>query len=164
MDNNLQKLVEKIGNILQKHHWQLATAESCTGGLIASTITSVANCSQYFERGFITYGDNAKIEMLGVDANIIATAGAVSAATAKAMAQGVILHSHAQISLAVTGIAGPSGGTPQKPVGTVHFAWNLYPNLLFHMEKFFQGERNTIRLQAATFALEELLHLLTTTS
>jgi nicotinamide-nucleotide amidase len=103
----------------------LATAESCTGGMIAAACTDLAGSSQWFERGFVTYSNEAKTELLGVPAGLIATHGAVSESVARAMALGAVAHSRAQVAVAVTGIAGPTGGTADKPVGTVWFGWNV---------------------------------------
>lgn len=105
--------------------WMLATAESCTGGLIAAACTDLAGSSTWFERGFVTYSNAAKAQMLGIDAALIAQHGAVSEPVARAMAQGALQHAHAQVALAVTGVAGPGGGSADKPVGTVWFAWAL---------------------------------------
>jgi nicotinamide-nucleotide amidase len=113
----------KMAFLLHKNGWLLATAESCTGGLIAATCTDLAGSSAWFERGFVTYSNAAKIELLGVDGALIATHGAVSGPVACAMAQGALAHSHAQVAVAVTGIAGPTGGSADKPVGTVWLAW-----------------------------------------
>jgi nicotinamide-nucleotide amidase len=112
-----------VAQALLQHGWMLATAESCTGGLIAACCTDLAGSSNWFERGFVTYSNEAKHDMLGVDHALIARHGAVSAEVAQAMALGALRHSQAQVALAVTGIAGPSGGSADKPVGTVWFAW-----------------------------------------
>src|SRR6185369_120862 len=111
----------QLAQVLLARGWMLASAESCTGGMIAAACTDLAGSSQWFERGFVTYSNEAKQEMLGVDPALIAQHGAVSEAVARAMAFGAVRHSRAQVGVAVTGIAGPSGGNPQKPVGTVWF-------------------------------------------
>jgi nicotinamide-nucleotide amidase len=121
-DGALEREALLLGAQLRARGWRLAAAESCTGGLIAACCTSVAGSSDWFERGFVTYSNEAKCEMLGVDAALIGRHGAVSQAVACAMASGALLHSRAQISVAVTGIAGPGGAVPGKPVGTVWLA------------------------------------------
>ncbi len=117
------QLVERVARQLQARGWMLATAESCTGGLIAAGCTAISGSSKWFERGFVTYTNEAKTDMLGVDAALIAEHGAVSESVAKAMAQGALIRSRAHISVAVTGVAGPTGGSALKPVGTVWLAW-----------------------------------------
>ena len=119
------RLVQALAAQLLARGWMLATAESCTGGLIAAACTDLAGSSSWFERGFVTYSNAAKAQMLGIDAALIAQHGAVSETVARAMAQGALQHAHAQVALAVTGVAGPGGGSADKPVGTVWFAWAL---------------------------------------
>ena len=119
------RLVQALAAQLMARNWMLATAESCTGGLIAAACTDLAGSSTWFERGFVTYSNAAKAQMLGVDSALIAQHGAVSEPVARAMAQGALQHAHAQVALAVTGVAGPGGGSADKPVGTVWFAWAL---------------------------------------
>jgi len=114
--------LDPLAQALRQRGWRLATAESCTGGLIAALCTSVAGSSDWFERGFVTYSNEAKTELLGVPAALIATEGAVSQPVAEAMARGALRHSRAQLAVAVTGIAGPGGAVPGKPVGTVWLA------------------------------------------
>ena len=116
-------MVDALSQALLHRGWMLATAESCTGGLIAARCTDLAGSSQWFERGFVTYSNDAKHELLGVDSQVLAQEGAVSEAVARDMALGALRHSKAQVSLAVTGVAGPTGGSRSKPVGTVWFAW-----------------------------------------
>ena len=118
-------VVEQLAQALLHQGWMLATAESCTGGMVAARCTDLAGSSQWLERGFVSYSNEAKHEMLGVDPALIAQHGAVSAEVAQAMALGALRHSQAQVSLAVTGVAGPTGGSKDKPVGTVWFAWAL---------------------------------------
>lgn len=120
-DKALQADLTHISSSLLAHGWMLATAESCTGGLIAAACTDQAGSSQWFERGFVTYSNAAKVQCLGVPADLIERHGAVSEAVARAMAQGAVAHSAAQVALAVTGVAGPTGGSADKPVGTVWF-------------------------------------------
>jgi nicotinamide-nucleotide amidase len=138
---------------------KLATAESCTGGLIAAACTDLSGSSNWFERGFVTYSNEAKSGMLGVDAQRIAAQGAVSESVARAMAQGALQHSLAQVSLAVTGVAGPSGGTVEKPVGTVWFAWAL-PSGVTSGVQHFAGDRAAVRAATVRHALEGLITLL----
>jgi nicotinamide-nucleotide amidase len=139
---------------------KLATAESCTGGLIAATCTSVAGSSDWFERGFVTYSNEAKTELLGVDAALIANHGAVSEPVARAMAFGAIRHSLAQVSLSVTGIAGPSGGSVAKPVGTVWFGFSVNGQLTSEMRRL-GGDRAAVREASVAHALTRLAQLLT---
>jgi nicotinamide-nucleotide amidase len=120
--NETAALVERLAAVLRRRGESLVTAESCTGGLVAAACTSLAGSSDWFERGFVTYSNAAKTELLGVPEALIAAHGAVSAEVAAAMAEGALLRSHAQVALAVTGVAGPGGGTPAKPVGTVWIA------------------------------------------
>ena len=131
----------------------VATAESCTGGLVAAALTSVAGSSDVVERGFVTYSNQAKTEMLGVDAGVIAAHGAVSEVVARAMARGALAHSRADIAVAITGIAGPGGGTADKPVGLVHFACTRQEGTTMHHQEVFAGDRDGVREQAALTAL-----------
>ncbi len=145
---------------LAEMHLKVATAESCTGGLVAATLTDVPGSSVVVERGFVTYSNEAKTEMLGVDAALIKRLGAVSKEVAIAMAEGALRHSRADITVSVTGIAGPDGGSPAKPVGLVHFAAARRDGGVIHEEKRF-GEigRSKIRLASVEQALEMLLRL-----
>ena len=137
----------------------LATAESCTGGMIAAACTDLSGSSQWFERGFVTYSNEAKAEMLGVPPGLIEQHGAVSEPVARAMADGVLAHSRAQVSLAVTGVAGPTGGTEAKPVGTVWFAWCVGGETHSEMQHF-AGDRAAVRTATLRYALKRLLSLL----
>lgn len=157
MPFDLQSLAENVSEILKKHKLMLTTAESCTGGQVAEVITTITGSSNWFERGFVTYSNESKQEMLGIPAEIIAKHGAVSEATAHAMAEGALKHSHADVSLAVTGIAGPDGGTQEKPVGTVWFAWARKGAETKTLHQHFQGDRITIRDQAVETALRGLI-------
>ena len=135
----------------------LATAESCTGGMIAAACTDLAGSSAWFERGFVTYSNEAKTEMLGVDAALIAVHGAVSEPVARAMAEGALAHSRADVAVAVTGIAGPSGGSVDKPVGLVHFAVSRAGRPTIHREmRFGDVGREAVRLDSVRVALEML--------
>ena len=168
--DNTSHLVEQLADALLHHGWMLATAESCTGGLIAARCTDLAGSSQWIERGFVSYSNEAKHEMLGVDPALIAQHGAVSAEVAQAMALGALRHSQAQVSLAVTGVAGPTGGSADKPVGTVWFAWALPsdsgPTLGAETAwvktecVHFQGDRAAVREATLQHALATLLHWL----
>ncbi len=149
--------VEALGTALRQRGWRLATAESCTGGLIAAACTQVAGSSDWFERGFVTYSNAAKSEMLGVDAALIAAHGAVSAEVAEAMAAGAIARSPADLAVAVTGIAGPGGTVPGKPVGTVWLAWMQRGALPASLRLQLAGGRDSVRAQTVVIALERLL-------
>lgn len=140
-------------NLLTKKGWMLATAESCTGGMVAAACTDLAGSSTWFERGFVTYSNAAKTELLGVPNDLIETHGAVSEAVVRAMVEGALNHSRAQVAVAVTGVAGPTGGSAEKPVGTVWLGWNvqgMVDTLCCH----FAGDRAAVReatvLQALT--------------
>ncbi len=148
-----------VADLMLKNQWQLATAESCTGGLIAGACTDLAGSSAWFERGFVTYSNAAKTEMLGVDANLIAQHGAVSEAVVRAMVQGALAHSRAQVALAVTGVAGPSGGSADKPVGTVWFGWAT-PHGVHTTLRQFAGDRAAVRAVTVQHALAHLHTLL----
>ena len=151
-------LVPQLAAALLRRRWLLATAESCTGGLISAACTGLPGSSDWFERGFVTYSNAAKTELLGVPAALIAAHGAVSEAVARAMADGALAHARAQVSLGVTGVAGPTGGSPGKPVGTVCFGWRVGGQT--HAEtRHFPGERAAVRAQAAAHALRRLLEL-----
>lgn len=157
MRDDLILLAKEVGEYLLTHKLMLVTAESCTGGLIAEMMTAVPGSSAWFDRSFVTYSNAAKIEMLDVPATIIETHGAVSEQTAYAMAEGALIHSHANISIAVTGIAGPGGGTKEKPVGTVWFGWSMENFSTQTKLQLFTGDRLSIRHQAAQFALNQLI-------
>lgn len=152
----MHTLVHQLADQLIQKRWMLATAESCTGGLIASRCTDLAGSSAWFERGFVSYSNLSKSELLGVPTSLIHLHGAVSEPVAKAMALGAIYRSTATVSVAVTGVAGPSGGSPEKPVGTVWLAWCLEGCL--HTELcHFSGSRADIREATVAIALEGLL-------
>lgn len=159
--NNEQSTQFDIGlvaNFMLKNDWMLATAESCTGGLIAATCTDLAGSSEWFERGFVTYSNAAKTELLGVDAALISEHGAVSEAVVRAMAAGALSHSHAQVAIAVTGIAGPGGGSADKPVGTVWLGW-AGPDGVLTERCQFGGDRAAVRAATVQHALQRLLML-----
>ncbi len=153
----LEALAARVGALLVANGERLASAESCTGGWLAQCATAIAGSSDWFERGFVTYSNAAKSEMLGVPAATLAAHGAVSEATAAAMASGALAHSHAQWAVAITGIAGPAGGSPEKPVGTVCFAWARAQAGIEVATCHFSGDRAAVRAQAVAFALAGLL-------
>ena len=145
---------------LQARGWMLTTAESCTGGMVAAACTDLAGSSQWFERGFVSYSNAAKTELLGVPAALIEAHGAVSEPVARAMAEGALAHAHAQTSVAVTGVAGPTGGSADKPVGTVWFAWCVDGQT--HSElRHFAGDRAAVRRATLRHALARLAQWLT---
>ncbi len=151
--------VARLAAILQARGWKLATAESCTGGMIAAACTDLAGSSNWFERGFVTYSNEAKTELLAVDPALLAAQGAVSEVVARAMAFGAIRHSHAQVSVAVTGVAGPGGGSKDKPVGLVWFGFQV-DGLLTSETQRFPGDRAAVREATARHALNRLIELL----
>lgn len=159
-DSALQSLAGEVGQrLLARGEW-LATAESCTGGLISKLLTDVAGSSAWFERGLVTYSYSAKEQLLGVPEAVLQGSGAVSAETVQAMVQGLLLAAPAQWGIAVSGIAGPSGGTPDKPVGTVWIGWGGAAVAASCSRFQFPGGRDAVRRQAARAALEGLLQLL----
>lgn len=152
MDIHIATLAEQ----LCARGWMLATAESCTGGMIACHCTDLAGSSSWFERGFVTYSNEAKSQLVGVPSELIFRDGAVSESVARAMALGAVYHSKAQVSIAVTGIAGPSGGSAEKPVGTVWLAWCINHAVTAEL-KHFDGNRRQIREATMRYALQGLL-------
>ena len=152
-------LVTELATALLARGAQMATAESCTGGLIAGACTDIAGSSDWFERGFVSYSNQAKTEMLGVDAALIEAHGAVSEAVALAMARGAVAHSRARCSVAVTGVAGPGGGSAAKPVGTVWFGWCVDGRTEAECRRF-DGDRAAVRQQTVEHALRGLLRRL----
>tara|TARA_R110001583_G_scaffold31978_1_gene108976 strand:- start:42607 stop:43125 length:519 start_codon:yes stop_codon:yes gene_type:complete len=157
MDNTLEQLSARVGEALTRKGWMLGTAESCTGGWIAEVVTATAGSSTWFDRGFITYSNAAKIDMLDVGTGTLAAHGAVSEATVAEMAAGAIKHSLASITVAVSGIAGPGGGSAAKPVGTVCIATALRRGDVFPTTRHFDGDREAVRRQTVIAALEEVL-------
>ena len=155
--HELEKLAECLGNRLLERGASVAVAESCTGGWVAQTLTAIAGSSAWFDRGFVTYSNAAKCDMLGVPETTLARHGAVSEATARAMAQGALGHSVADWTLAITGIAGPSGGSPDKPVGTVCFAWASRDGGCEAQTRLFSGDRAAVREQSVRPARDGLL-------
>jgi len=155
--DTLLPLGRRVGAALKSRRVLLATAESCTGGWIAQAVTAVPGSSAWFERGFVTYSNEAKKDLLGVHARTLVRHGAVSEAVAREMASGALARSHAQVALAVTGVAGPDGGTKAKPVGMVCFAWARRGRTPLSATRRFPGGREAVRRRAVKFALEGLL-------
>lgn len=158
-DTVVHQLAIRVGNALRDERLMLATAESCTGGMVAAAITDISGSSAWFERGFVTYSNLAKTEMIGVPTALIEQHGAVSEPVAKAMAEGALRNSRAQVSVSITGVAGPAGGSEAKPVGTVCFGWS---NRLHTTVEtlLFKGDRDQVRTQAAAHALRTLLEFI----
>jgi len=159
-DTELYSLAEQVGRALVARGLMLATAESCTGGWVAEAVTMVPGSSDWFERGFVSYTYISKREMLGVAGDTMGQHGAVSEPVVREMADGAIARSRAQISVAVSGVAGPSGGSPEKPVGTVCFAWRLRDGPGRTATLHFDGDRDLVRRQSVVHALEGVLRLL----
>jgi nicotinamide-nucleotide amidase len=147
----------EVLDLCRLHGVMLVTAESCTGGLVAAALTAISGSSSVVERGFVTYSNQAKSEMLGVPEALIAAHGAVSAEVARAMAEGALIHSHADVSVSITGIAGPGGGTADKPVGTVHVAAAQRGGDTLHRPCLFAGDRDAVRQQSALAAMELMI-------
>lgn len=156
----LDTLARAVSHELKRQGLMLVTAESCTGGWMAQIMTSIAGSSEWFERGFVAYTNLAKREMLGVKTTILSRYGAVSEQTARAMAEGALAHSHAQVAIAITGVAGPSGGTPEKPVGTVCFAWAGKKRDTLTRKQVYSGDRESVRRQSVATALQGILDFL----
>lgn len=156
-DAELQRQAERLGDRMAAAGLRLALAESCTGGWLAKVVTDVVGSSHWFDRGFVTYTNDSKQELLGVPAETLATEGAVSAATVAAMANGALARSHAQLSCAISGIAGPGGATPTKPVGLVWFAWASSGGDVRTEQQTFAGDRDAVRRQAVAHALRGLM-------
>ena len=156
----MKRLAARTGKRLKASRAMLVTAESCTGGWVAQAVTAIAGSSDWFERGFVTYSNDAKRELLGVRAATLARHGAVSERTAREMASGALRRSQGSLSVAVTGIAGPGGGTPAKPVGTVCFAWQRKNGRRHSETRRFAGNRKSVRKQSVIHALKGVLKLL----
>ena len=152
-------VITQLAARLTSLSWMMATAESCTGGLMAARCTDLAGSSRWFERGFVTYSNAAKTELLGVNPDLIAAEGAVSEAVARAMALGAVYRTPARASIAVTGIAGPDGGSADKPVGTVWFAWCI-DGQVFSQVQHLEGDRSSIRAATVHWGLQGLLQRL----
>ncbi len=155
----MNDLARRIGEALKARGERLATAESCTGGWVAMALTAIPGSSDWFERGYVTYSNDAKREDLGVAEATLRRFGAVSEQVAREMAQGAAKRARAQVALAITGVAGPSGGTPDKPVGQVCFAW-AHGSKITSETRRFDGDRDSVRRQSVVHALERVLELL----
>ena len=157
MMQSLRDLAVDLGRALTARGWFTATAESCTGGLIAGAITDIAGSSGWFDRGFVTYSNESKVDLLGVLPETLALFGAVSEATVREMVAGALDRSRANVVVAVTGVAGPSGGTPEKPVGLVWLAWGVRGGGIDAVSQRFEGDRAGIREATVEAALAGLL-------
>lgn len=157
--DTITQLAEQAGLALHKKGLILSTAESCTGGGIAYAITEIAGSSAWFDRGFVTYSNEAKADLLSIDPALIAQHGAVSEAVAQAMAEGAVNNSQATVSVSTTGIAGPGGAVPGKPVGTVCFGWQVNGKVIVERQ-LFHGDRQAVRQQSIAHALQTLIQLL----
>lgn len=155
-ETSIEELVQKLAANLIEKNWMLTTAESCTGGMIAAACTDLAGSSQWFDRGFVTYSNEAKTEMLDVPAELIEKHGAVSEEVVRAMAEGAIRHSRAQVSIAVTGIAGPGGGSVEKPVGTVWVGCHVKGST-YAQQWQLAGTRSQVRRTSQAYALQKLI-------
>lgn len=160
MNNDLFFLSERLGVLLKARRWRVATAESCTGGGVAAAITSVPGSSEWFEYGVVSYANHAKQKLLGVKASTLEHNGAVSAETVEEMAAGILALSGAELAVAISGVAGPSGGTPEKPVGSVWFAWGRAGQAVKVKSCLFKGNRQEIQQQAVKTALKGLIEYL----
>lgn len=158
-ETELYALAHRVGALLLARGGSLAAAESCTGGWVCQAVTGVPGSSDWFDRGFVTYSNAAKREMLDVPEQVLLSHGAVSEATVLAMAEGALRHSRAECALAVSGIAGPDGGSADKPLGTVCFAWARRDGAGFCETRRFRGGRREVRLQSVAWALEGVLRL-----
>lgn len=157
---SIELLAEQLGCALSARQWRVATAESCTGGGVAAAITSIAGSSGWFEYGVVSYGNNAKHKLLGVSADSLVARGAVSEVVVTEMATGILQVAEAQIAVAITGIAGPSGGSNDKPVGTVWFAWVTQTGNCKTDCQYFRGDRKEVQHQAVVYALTGLLNMI----
>ena len=155
----IQGICLELGNALTGKKFRIALAESCTGGLVCQHLTNIPGSSVWFDRGFVTYSNESKIELLKVSQDTLLKFGAVSKEVASEMALGALNESHAQIALSITGIAGPSGGSIEKPVGTVFFAIAYQNKIIFNASKVFPGSRENIRESSCLFALNQVLAL-----
>lgn len=154
----MKALAESLGRALQARQALLVTAESCTGGWAAQAVTAVPGSSEWFERGFVTYSNESKTELLGVRRETLERHGAVSEETAREMALGALQRSRGTLALAITGVAGPSGGSEAKPVGTVCFAWAQRGGAVRSETRHFAGDREAVRRQSVEHALASVLH------
>lgn len=153
---SLESLAAELGRLLMERGWRLAVAESCTGGWAAQAITAVPGSSDWFDRGYVTYSNAAKSEMLGVAPATLSGFGAVSEETAREMAEGALQRARARAVFAITGIAGPGGGSDFKPVGTVCFAWAVSGQETLAETRRFEGDRRLVRMQAVAYAFRQM--------
>jgi nicotinamide-nucleotide amidase len=158
--SSINQCVDKLNDKLFEKKWLLATAESCTGGMISASITCKAGSSRVFDRGFVTYSNEAKMDMLGVPEETLSEFGAVSEETVIEMTKGALKHSRAHIAVSVTGIAGPDGGTAQKPVGLVYIGYGLKGGVVQSTKHLFKGNREEVRTQTTKEALKHLLSII----
>ncbi|HKO87313.1 MAG TPA: nicotinamide-nucleotide amidohydrolase family protein [Burkholderiales bacterium] len=156
-DTQLSGLAVQVAQAFTVRRWKLTTVESCTGGWVAQALTAISGSSAWFDRGLVTYSNEAKQDLVGVKTQTLADFGAVSEETAREMAAGALSRSRAQAALSITGIAGPTGGTPDKPVGMVCFAWAIQEGAAESRTQHFKGDRESIRRQAVIAALQGLL-------
>lgn len=154
--DELERLAAELGVVLLEKGWMVAVAESCTGGWAAQAMTAIAGSSNWFDRGFVTYSNAAKMDMLGVDESTLVRHGAVSEETAREMAAGALGRSRARAAFSITGIAGPSGGSDSKPVGTVCFAWAVADLPVESATMRFDGDRRMVRMQSVAYALRRM--------
>lgn len=160
LKSRVEKSAEELAECLKDRGWFVGTAESCTGGWVAQVLTAIAGSSSWFEGGIVTYSNTAKINLLGVDPMTIASHGAVSGQTAKQMATGVVKALGVDLAVSVTGIAGPSGGSSEKPVGTVWFGFSMSGMETYSVSQLFTGGRQAVRLKAVDYALSEMTTLI----
>jgi len=156
-DAGLEALATEVGGALHARGWMLAAVESCTGGWVAMAVTAIAGSSAWFDRGFVTYSNEAKQALVGVSAATLERCGAVSEDTAREMAAGGLAHSGADIAVSITGVAGPGGGTPAKPVGMVCFGWAVRGGGVHAETRYFEGDRASVRRQSVEHALRGVL-------
>ena len=159
MTEDITQLAQLLGNKLSAKGWQISCAESCTGGGVGYAITSISGSSAWFKKGFITYSNDAKQDLLGVSEHTLNHHGAVSAATVEEMAAGAAKHANAEVAIAISGIAGPDGGSPDKPVGTVWFGFYINGQNI-SQKQLIKGDRQAVRIKAIEYALSNTLKLL----
>ncbi len=159
MDQSLNNLSKELGSTLQSRGMMLAVAESCTGGWVSQAVTAISGSSAWFDRGFVTYSNAAKNEMLGVKLSTLQEFGAVSEEVVREMAEGVLKNSSSEISLAISGIAGPTGATDGKSIGTVCFAWALRNSAVKTEQYLFSGDRESVRYQSVVMALKGVIDM-----
>ena len=159
IERDIESLASELGRQMLARQWRVTTAESCTGGLVAGAITTIAGSSDWFDRGFVTYSNESKRELLGVSEAVLRDHGAVSEPTAITMAEGAVIRSDATLAVSITGIAGPGGGTPSKPVGMVCFAWARRNGATISATHYLDGDRAAVRHASVVIALRGLLDL-----